>query len=77
MKQSRLPSFFMVPYNIGYHLAHHVDMGVPWRHLPHLHAELVRSGWVTEELTYPTYRALWKQLASGAPRSLVTPASAS
>ena len=42
-----------VPYNTGWHLAHHVDMGVPWRNLPKLHAELVRAGWVTEELTYP------------------------
>ena len=27
----------MVPYNTGWHLAHHVDMGVPWRNLPELH----------------------------------------
>ena len=64
-----------VPYNTGWHLAHHVDMGVPWRNLPKLHAELVRAGWVTEELTYPTYRALWRKLASGVPRSVAVPAA--
>jgi enoyl-CoA hydratase len=26
--------FWIVPYNTGWHLAHHVDMGVPWRNLP-------------------------------------------
>ena len=55
----------MVPYNPGWHLAHHVDMGVPWRNLPKLHAELVRSGWVTEALEYPSYRAFWKAASSG------------
>ena len=34
---------------VGQHLAHHVDMGVPWRNLPRLHDELVRAGWVTPE----------------------------
>ena len=77
VRQTRIARLMFVPYNTGWHLAHHVDMGVPWRHLPQLHAELVRSGWVTEEITYPTYRALWKQLASGAPRSVATTASAS
>jgi fatty acid desaturase len=64
VRQSLLPSFFMVPYNIGYHLAHHVDMGVPWRKLPQLHEELVAAGWVTVDLEYPSYRALWRTLAS-------------
>jgi fatty acid desaturase len=64
VKQSWLPSFVMVPYNIGYHLSHHVDMGVPWRKLPQLHAELVAAGYVTPQLEYPSYRALWRKLAS-------------
>ncbi len=64
VKQSWLPSFFMVPYNIGYHLSHHVDMGVPWRKLPQLHRELVAAGYVTPELEYPSYTALWRKLAS-------------
>jgi len=64
VRQHWLPRLFMVPYNIGFHLAHHVDMGVPWRKLPELHDELVRSGWITPGLEYPTYRALWRKLAS-------------
>lgn len=65
IRQSRLARFWMVPYNTGWHLAHHVDMGVPWRNLPRLHDELVRSGWVTEEITYPSYRAFWRAATVG------------
>ena len=61
VRQSLLARFFMVPYNIGYHLAHHVDMGVPWRKLPQMHAELVEAGWIVPDLEYPTYRALVAQ----------------
>lgn len=63
--QSALARFWMVPYNTGWHLAHHVDMGVPWRNLPKLHEELVASGWVVPELEYPSYRAFWKAASSG------------
>ena len=58
-----LARFWMVPLNTGWHLAHHVDMGVPWRNLPRLHAELEAAGYVTPELTYPSYRALWRTSA--------------
>jgi fatty acid desaturase len=64
VRQSWLPRFFMVPLNTGWHLAHHVDMGVPWRNLPRLHAELASAGYVTPDLTYPSYRALWRALRS-------------
>jgi fatty acid desaturase len=64
VRQSWLASITIVPYHTGWHLAHHVDMGVPWRNLPALHRELVESGWVTPELEYPSYRALWRTLAS-------------
>lgn len=64
VRQSLVPSFFMVPYNIGYHLAHHVDMGVGWRNLPKLHEELVRAGYIPDGLEYPSYRALWSKLRS-------------
>lgn len=65
VRQSKLASFWVVPLNTGWHLAHHVDMGVPWRNLPRLHAELVKAGWVTPPLEYPSYRALWRALAAG------------
>jgi fatty acid desaturase len=64
VRQSLLARFWLVPYNTGWHLAHHVDMGIPWRNLPRFHDELVGAGYVTEGLTYPSYLALWRALAS-------------
>ena len=62
--QSLLARFWFVPYNTGWHLAHHVDMGVPWRNLPAFHAELIQAGYVTDAITYPNYRSLWRALSS-------------
>ncbi|MGH9016709.1 MAG: fatty acid desaturase [Acidimicrobiales bacterium] len=64
VRQSLVARFWFVPYNTGWHLAHHVDMGVPWRNLPRFHGELVRAGYIGEGLTYPSYRALWRALSS-------------
>jgi fatty acid desaturase len=64
VRQSWLARFWIAPYNTGWHLAHHVDIGIPWRNLPALHRELVTSGWVVPELEYPSYWALWRKLAS-------------
>ena len=64
VNQSHLASFCVVPFNIGYHLAHHVDMGVPNWNLPKLQRELIESGWVTPDYTYRTYRSLWKALSA-------------
>jgi fatty acid desaturase len=65
IRQSRLARFLIVPYNTGWHLAHHVDIAVPFRHLPRFHEELVRSGWLVPEIEYPSYLALWRKLSSG------------
>lgn len=65
VRQHVLARFWMVPYNTGWHLAHHVDSGIPFRNLPRLHEELVEAGWVTPRLEYPNYLALWRALASG------------
>jgi fatty acid desaturase len=64
VRQRPFARFWMVPYNTGWHLAHHVDIGIPFRKLPAFHRELVASGWVTEALEYPSYLALWRALAS-------------
>jgi fatty acid desaturase len=69
VRQSVLARFWLVPYNTGWHLAHHVDIGIPWRNLPALHRELVAAGWVTPDLEYPSYLALWRKLASGSRRT--------
>ncbi len=44
VRQSWIARATIVPLNTGWHLAHHVDMGVPWRNLPKLHAELEAAG---------------------------------
>jgi fatty acid desaturase len=61
VRQSRLARMVMVPIGVGYHLAHHADMTVPYRNLPRLHAALVEDGYVGD-LEWPTYRALWRAL---------------
>ncbi len=66
VKQSPAARFGLVPFHIGWHLAHHVDAGVPMAHLPKLHAELRRAGYVTDGLEHPSYHALWRKLSSGA-----------
>jgi fatty acid desaturase len=65
VRQRPLARLLMVPYNTGWHLAHHVDIAVPFRNLPAFQDELVRSGWVVPGLEYPSYWALWRKLASG------------
>ena len=63
--QSLAPRFWIVPFNTGWHLAHHTDMGVPFQNLPALHDELVAAGWVTPAIEHPSYASLWKTLGSG------------
>lgn len=65
VRQHLLARFWMVPYNTGWHLAHHVDSGIPFRNLPRFHRELVASGYIPAGLEYPNYVALWRALASG------------
>jgi fatty acid desaturase len=64
IRQTWPARFWIVPFNTGWHLAHHVDMGVPFQNLPELQGELERAGWVVPDLEYPTYRALWQALSS-------------
>ncbi|MGD9996091.1 MAG: fatty acid desaturase family protein [Ilumatobacteraceae bacterium] len=63
--QSLPARFALVPYHIGWHLAHHVDSGIPFRNLPRLHRMLHESGYVDSSIEYPSYTALWRKLASG------------
>ncbi|MEM9561533.1 MAG: fatty acid desaturase [Actinomycetota bacterium] len=67
VRQSWLPSLLMVPYGIGWHLAHHLDSGIPFRNLPAYTRALEEDGYVTPEHTWPSYRALWRALAAGSP----------
>ena len=64
VRQHLLAKFILVPYNIGWHLAHHVDSGVPFRNLPRLHRALRDSGYVDDTFEYPSYPAIWRALKS-------------
>jgi fatty acid desaturase len=66
VRQHPLARFFLVPYRIGWHLAHHVDAGVPFRNLPKLHAALVEAGYVDPTIEHRSYPALWHALRAGA-----------
>ena len=65
IRQSWLARVLFVPYHVGYHLAHHVDSGVPARNLRHLNRALLEDGYLPAEASWPTYRSLWRALASG------------
>ena len=64
VRQSLLARFFIVPYNIGWHLAHHVDSGIPFRSLPSYHAELRANSYVADTFEYRSYLAIWRALRS-------------
>ncbi|MEN9824189.1 MAG: hypothetical protein RLZ04_2615 [Actinomycetota bacterium] len=62
VRQNPLARFLLVPYRIGWHLAHHVDAGVPFRNLPALHSALQQAGYVDTTLEWRSYPALWAAL---------------
>jgi fatty acid desaturase len=62
IRQHWLPSLLFVPFNTGYHLAHHVDSGVPWRNLPKLQAAMDEDGYMDGVTVHPSYRAFWRTL---------------
>jgi fatty acid desaturase len=64
VRQHLVARFWMVPYNTGYHLAHHVDSGIPWRALPRLQHELQDAAWAPVASEWPSYTALWRALSS-------------
>ena len=64
VRQHALARTLLVPHCIGFHLAHHVDSGVPMRHLPRYHRALVASGYVQPGLEYRNYLALWSALSA-------------
>ena len=64
VRQGWTARFWMVPFNTGWHLAHHVDIGVPFQNLPRLHAALEECGYIQPGLEYPNYRSLWRRASS-------------
>ena len=65
VRQHPLARALLVPAHIGWHLAHHVDPGIPMARLPRFHRELRRAGYLDDHLEYPGYLALWRRLSSG------------
>lgn len=63
--QSLLARSLLVPVGVGYHLAHHVDSGIPFRNLARFQRILEEDGYITAELTWPSYRALWAAQSAG------------
>lgn len=55
----------IVPCGVGLHLAHHVDMGIPFRNLGEYTRVMHQDGYINDDMTWPNYRTLWKALASG------------
>ena len=74
VRQSLLARAILVPYGVGYHLAHHVDSGVPFRNLPALTRILEEDGYITPDLEWPSYPALWRALVKE--NQVSTPAAA-
>ena len=68
VRQHPMARFVLVPFNTGHHLAHHVDIGVPFANLPRFQAELEAAGYLPAGLEWPSYRALWRH-ARSAPAS--------
>ena len=64
VRQHWLARSVVVPYWIGWHLAHHCDSGIPMRNLPRYHRELVASGYVNTNIEYRSYRTLWRALVA-------------
>lgn len=64
VRQHWLSRCFVVPFNIGLHLAHHVDSGVPFRNLPKYHRALLEAGYISDAIEYRSYRHLWRALSS-------------
>jgi len=64
VRQHWIARFYIVPYGIGFHLAHHADAAVPFRHLARYHALLTSAHYVDATIEYPTYRSLWKALVT-------------
>ena len=64
VKQHLFSSFYFVPFNLGWHIAHHTDSGIPFRSLPTYHRQLRASGFVSDAYEYGSYLAIWRALRS-------------
>lgn len=64
VRQHWFARFYLVPYSIGFHMAHHVDSGVPFRHLREYNRLLREANYLDDSLEYPSYTSLWRALST-------------
>lgn len=62
IRQGVLSRYVFLSQGIGFHLAHHVDSGIPMGRLHILHRALVEDGYIDERMTYPGYWAFFRTL---------------
>jgi len=54
--------YVFLSQGIGFHLAHHVDSGIPMSNLHKLHRALVEDGYVTTGITQRGYWSFFRSL---------------
>lgn len=64
VRQHWLTRFYFVPFNLGWHIAHHLDAGIPFRSLPEYHKQLRLAGFISDIYEFRSYRQLWQALRS-------------
>lgn len=62
IRQGFLARHLFLSQGIGFHLAHHVDSGIPMANLPKLHAALEEDGYITDAITHRGYWAFIRTL---------------
>ena len=65
VRQRWFARFFLVPYNIGFHTAHHVDAGIPFRNLPDYTRRLRAAGYISPSREFASYPRIWRALTGG------------
>ena len=65
VRQRSIARFFLVPYNIGFHTAHHVDAGIPFRNLPDYTRRLRAAGYISPTREFGSYPRIWRALSGG------------
>jgi len=63
IRQGVLSQHIFLSQGIGFHLAHHVDSGIPMSKLKLLHTAMVEDGYVNDEITHRGYWAFFRTLA--------------
>ncbi len=62
VRQGFLARYLFLTGSVGFHLAHHVDSGVPMANLPKLHQALVADGYIDDEITHRGYWSFFGHL---------------